>query len=110
MRALSGDVGIPDKGLPVGCHALARGSNFDGDTFRFEIGWQAHRLLDAGEVAETVGKLTRLAGRERGQIDRGAGAGTFTVDRYAERARPRFFGARGPVQREAQRVFAGRGV
>jgi len=80
MRALSGDVGIPDEGLPVGCHALARGSNFDGDTFRFEIGRQAHRLLDAGEVAETVGKLPRLAGREGGQIDAGAGAGTFTVD------------------------------
>src|SRR5260221_4431343 len=110
MMALSGDVRIPDEGLPVGCHALARGSNFDGDPFGFEIGRQAHRLLDAGEVAEAVGELPGLAGRERGQIDRGAGAGALTVDRHGERTRARFLGACGPVQRKAQRIFAGGGV
>src|SRR5258706_5641064 len=74
MMALSGDVRIPDKGLPVGCHALARGSNFDRDAFRLEIGRQGHGLFDTGEVAEAVRELPGLAGGEGGQIDAGADA------------------------------------
>src|SRR5258706_3216491 len=107
MMALSGDVRIPGKGLPVGCHALARGSNFDRDAFRLEIGRQGHGLFDTGEVAEAVRELPGLAGGEGGQIDAGADAGALPVDSHGEYSGARFLGARRPGQRKAQRVVLG---
>src|SRR5258707_4681810 len=100
MVALSGDVRIPDKGLPVGCHALARGSNFDRDAFRLEIGRQGHGLFDTGEVAEAVRELPGLAGGEGGQIGACADARALPVDSHREYSRARLLAAprAGPLQ------------
>src|SRR5258706_3127717 len=109
MMALSGDVRIPDKGLSVGCHALAHGSNFDRDAFRLEIGRQGHGLFDTGEVAEAVRELPGLAGGEGGQIDAGGDARALPLDGHGEHSRAQFLGARRPGQRQAHRIIVGPG-